>query len=337
MSTTKNAAADLAEHLDDLREKLALGKEEFAKRLGFTRIAVLHWENGRSEPSADVYMRLAKLAQQAGRPQLAIWFWDRAGVDRTALRTLLPEFEQILRRDSAHRKDPPSAGVIGVPLLGTPFFEGTHERVISKLQSVRLETVGIESFVAFPASIIPNPRSTVAVRAPDDYMRPFFRRGDIVAIDTTISVIAPVGSERLEKALLGATGFGPIAAYFRLEKKEPHEEFRRGLHLRKISFSGAEERTNVVLSTELGDSLAMEVNSYTPRDPEGLRKYLGIDARQEAESMQVTVTGDGEWSILGAVVAWIGSNPQPGTKTFEPATKFEVYQRKPRKQKYPLR
>jgi DNA-binding transcriptional regulator YiaG len=50
-----------------LREALGLTQEEFAKKLGVSKMTVSRWECGRMRPSRDVSERILKLQQQAQR------------------------------------------------------------------------------------------------------------------------------------------------------------------------------------------------------------------------------------------------------------------------------
>ena len=60
-----------------LRKQLGLLQTQFAERLQVTQAAISQWESGASEPSAEKYILMANLADEAN----CLWFWERAGVD----------------------------------------------------------------------------------------------------------------------------------------------------------------------------------------------------------------------------------------------------------------
>jgi transcriptional regulator with XRE-family HTH domain len=311
----------LPRKLAELRDILHLTKEQFAGALEVSRIAVLHWEQG-SSPSAEMFIRLAKLAQNSKKPALALWFYEQAGVDVSVLRKLVPEIDESLR--SSQRKMKVEVAKLGkgefvnIPLLGD-FARGDHEAVIERLRAIGLDEVaGVEARIPFPVGIIPRPNETICVRAPDDYMRPVFRQGDLIAVDVHTMVIAPVGSVQLERAFIMECDYSPafdryiypvVLAYHTMQEGARYGS-RRGLHIRKVFFSGGEERKNVTLSTEVSEVYS-NLRGLPVRAQNLLAKAKLIDAREEDESSDLVITGDREWSILGRVVAWIGSNREP--------------------------
>jgi transcriptional regulator with XRE-family HTH domain len=170
MSTTKKSAV-FVEGLGQLRGKLGLNKEEFADELGFSRIAVLHWENGRSKPPAEVYIHLAKLAQQVELPQLAIWFWQQAGVHLSDLRKLIPQIDKSLREYAV-----PADSAALAPVRPNPKFA---MRLVTAKPWARAQ----EQVLWVPAWMVTNPLATSWVAIPDDEMEPMFKQGDCLVLD----------------------------------------------------------------------------------------------------------------------------------------------------------
>src|SRR5450631_645054 len=99
MSTAKSTPpiTEASRRILALRKALKLSQEEFAARMGVGRIAALYWESGRSQPSADTYVRMAKVAKEVDLAS-AVWFWQQVGVDRDALKDLIPEFNKSTKK-----------------------------------------------------------------------------------------------------------------------------------------------------------------------------------------------------------------------------------------------
>ena len=103
----------------NLRVALKLNQEQFAAKMGVGRIAALYWESGRSQPSAEVYVRMAKVAREIDL-ESAVWFWEQIGVDRDALNDLLPELKKSY--DEAEQRvrvasQESAKGIVNVPIL----------------------------------------------------------------------------------------------------------------------------------------------------------------------------------------------------------------------------
>ena len=103
------------------QDVLGLSQEELASQLGIKRISVLQWESGRTKPSNEMYVKLAKLAtgRKGGN---AIHFWEKAGVDLEALGGLIPEVAATLKEFEKKRRAP-AADVVNVPLLKSEYSE----------------------------------------------------------------------------------------------------------------------------------------------------------------------------------------------------------------------
>lgn len=314
----------LSGQVASFRKALDLNQEEFAKALGVKRLAVLMWEKagkGGYGPSIESLVRLAKLAQNAvtHKPSeaqrfrsYARWFWERAGVNDSALRVLVPELEESFRRYEKRIGERPKTeegGFVPVPLIEEDFAGWDHESLLSQLH--RQVRDGVNASVNFPAEAIPLPRATICVRAPDDFMRPIFHQGDFVAVDISIGAeVTPGYAARLFDLFPAGTGDRALAAaYYNRPEKPPRWHGRGGLHLRSLRFSGdylgglSKEKYSAHLSTELG--LDIMVTAALRRG--NLRR----DIPEVEESSDIIIGVDPGVSILGRVVAWIGSYREP--------------------------
>jgi transcriptional regulator with XRE-family HTH domain len=323
--SSKKQAAELTANLGKLRNALDVDKGQFAELLNVSRTAIQYWENDRTQPSAEAYVRLAKLAQEKS-PSLAVWFWGRAGLDESALRVLAPELEKSFGQYEKRLKELMPLDLnasaefefVRLPLLEGNFARGDHDSVTSQIHS-RIRS-GADTYVPFLSTAVPRPQASVCLRAPDDYMRPIFREGDVVAVDISSGgIVAPVGSFKLWKEFHGQNFPVLVAAYYRPQKRGAKYNVRAGLHVRGMWISGvghAADWTNIHLGTEVGDEIA--------RMPAELRRLRGDLPKseiwpwtelEEKESQTVIITRDPQWSILGRVVAWIGSDQTDSERT----------------------
>jgi len=300
------AGSSFARLIRDLRGRLKLSQQKFAALLNVTRLTASRWQNGEVEPSAENFIVLATLAQERGYPDLAIKFLAYAGLTIPTLRALVPEFEEFARR---HEKrvfePPPDKEIVRLPLLDDSFFEGGHETIKSMLSPLAIEALGdAKSGIAFPSESIPHPLATFVFRAPDDYMWPIFRKGDLVAVECPFDIPAA-------RPKLPSIGKEPIVAAYR-KVTAPGEP--RGLYLRRILLSGV-ELTNVRLESELGLRIAAARASHLRFDLHS----SGIDLGELYSSQMLDITcevhglplrpdkPDPAWSILGRVVASVTS------------------------------
>jgi transcriptional regulator with XRE-family HTH domain len=164
--STKKASAQLGKNIAKLRATLGLNKEAFARELHVSSVAVMYWEKGRS-PSADTYIKLAKLAEEK-EPALAAWFWEQAGLDKSALRAIVPVIAQSIKK---------YLGQIG---RGETVPVPPMQRVLTGME-------GADSLpsLPFPASLIPRPLTTEYALVSDPVMQPLFELGDVLLIDTS--------------------------------------------------------------------------------------------------------------------------------------------------------
>ena len=165
MSSRKKRAAagapEASRRIAALRDALGLTQEDFAGRLSVSRIAVVNWESGKSQPAAQNYIEIAKVAKEI-KPSMAVWFWRQAGIDDAALKSLLPEFKKAFVQAQQRVQamlSAPLEGVIRLPLLRTAAHLGAPSLAPSE---------DIETWVPVPAFLALNPSTTSCVRAPAD-------------------------------------------------------------------------------------------------------------------------------------------------------------------------
>lgn len=311
MMSRKKLGTPLEAKLAELMRLLGIDqKQELAEHLEVSPTAILHWENGRSQPSAETYIRMATLARDKS-PMLVRWFLEQIRIGDSLLRLIVPAYEKSAKqfekrlRDWSEKK---LKGLVPVPLI-EELGDGDHASVLSRVRAATSE--GAEACVPFPMALVSAPQSTICLRAPDDCMRPIFRRGDFVAVDIS-TAIGPKVSEvlRADKFFIDNP---VVAAYYKPEARE-RSGLREGLHLRDSRLS---EWPNLHLTTELGDWLESTPGYFVRRDrtnerekSESRRVIITSDVEQVKAEIQnfesLIVTAKAEWTILGKIVGWLG-------------------------------
>jgi len=290
----------------DLRSALGLGQEEFARECKVTRVAALRWENGQARPSSQSWRHMAKLAGQVA-PSTALWFWEKAGVDREALLELFPEFEKLSRAAEQRIKDmvaEPTGDLARVPLLRDPAHLG-HAFLASPEQ--------VEKWLLMPKELISNAPTTYAIRVSELFVRPIFDPGDIVVIDT-----AQTDFVKLE-GMLAATLYSPSA-----DTKRASESVRRGgpvpasmrgnwPHLPEGLYLGWVRRD----AGRGNDPDTISIDSAKPGEPDQLaHSALEFSIPIASFHIQQEIPGSGKLTIddesnfLGRVICWM-SAPKP--------------------------
>jgi len=297
----------VADRIRKLRTALKLNQEPFARLLGVKQSAVSAWEQSDSQPSADNYMRLAVLAAKHGLVAEAKWFLKKAKIPLADLALLVPELEISLRRYAEGLFVPPSAAVaemLALPSLDDSFFQGSPEDLVARLNALGMEELP-DSRIFFPRDLVPHLRETVAVRAPDDHMRPLFGKGDFVAIEIRHGM--GTGTDVFAD-LVGEFEYGQIAAVYFTPKEPPSLDdypsrmhpngMKAGLNLRYLrAFSGDTDKK-------------VSLESEKSRSSSALRDLLEAHGEKlEAPFFykHVDITGNPEYSIFGRAIAWLGS------------------------------
>ena len=168
--------AESAKRIEALRKALGETKEQFASRMGVGRIAALYWEKARSQPSADIYVRMAKAAQRIDAAS-AVWFWQQVGIDLDGLRELFPEFSEQVRaveRRVREVTEETAGQVIAVPLL-------------SGLEYISSPTSAppgaVTAIYPLPDFLVQNPSTTSCLRAPEEWS--VLHGADLLVLDSS--------------------------------------------------------------------------------------------------------------------------------------------------------
>lgn len=173
-----------AKRIERFRISLNMRQAQFGEELQYSAMAISRWERGLQEPSADVYIKLGKLAVGQDR-----WFfWERAGLNKTDIRNEMSQLkgafsdvEVVIAGSGAEKVTAQKTQLVAIPLLqvhaGSHGQEGDH--VLDLSQSPR------EEVIAAPLSWCPNPRSTNCLRVQGKSMAPMIYDGDILAVDSS--------------------------------------------------------------------------------------------------------------------------------------------------------
>ena len=266
------------------RDAIGLSRQELAAKLGVNRVAVLYWENGRSAPSTENYIRLANLAKNSTAAEHALWFWEQAGVDLNALKELIPEVKKAFKE---HEKRVKAADVVPIPLL----------RGVTYVNSPSVAPAEeVEARLPLPTAFIPNPAATSCLAVPHDYLRSTLGKGDVLIVD---------GSEQNPDNLWGAM---VVAYHTPLKEPRDHELGpRAGIH---VGWLRRRDLGDHGYLAELDISLLNSV-------PRGLvttgEKVHGLEKLDYSDSPVViatyfgfrTITPDMGWRVLGRVIGWL--------------------------------
>lgn len=173
-------AKDYSLRIKRLRKHLGFTQHSLAQKLKVLPWAVASWEQGRWEPSGEHYAQLARLAG----PQDAEFFLKKLGIDREALRSLLPE-------------TPPQPPEIRIYTM-EEWKRGTQDRLRFQMQIpvLRDEAAAgspreinerdVDSFIAVPAKFVPKgPAAYTGIYIRGDSMEPILSDRFIVVVDHT--------------------------------------------------------------------------------------------------------------------------------------------------------
>ncbi len=220
-----------ARRIRDLRKRLKLSQQKFADDLGVTRLAASRWQNGDAEPSATNFLILAKLAQERGYFDLALKFWESAGMTVPLLRALIPEFEEFATRHERRTFELPlDQEIVRLPLLDNSFFEGGEGDLVAvecpfeiPAQRPKTSRIGDEPIVAaffeptMGTSLVPEQRGL--------YLRRLLLRG----LDVTNIFLESELGLRLAAAR---------ASHLIIEPELSGIEFREFIHSETLNITG---------------------------------------------------------------------------------------------------
>ena len=172
---------EYARRIKKLRQALQLTQHALAELVQVRPQVVASWEQGRREPSAASYRRLADLAP----PREAWFFLEQMGVTKQLVRAKWPG-----RTSHPHSKDPASqplttririAAVSEPPFVQIPLL---RENISATPRAITEDD--IESLIAVPTNFIPNQSGGyVGIRHRGDSMAPVLQERFIVVVDVT--------------------------------------------------------------------------------------------------------------------------------------------------------
>lgn len=286
-SNSASAQTEVTRRVRNLRVALKLNQEQFAAKMGVGRIAALYWESGRSQPSAEVYVRMAKVAREIDL-ESAVWFWEQIGVDRDALKDILPELRKSY--DEAEQRvrvasQESAKGIVNVPILRG--IGSAKEPLVAGPEQ-------IEGWFPLPAVLIPNPSRTSCIRAPKGMSALF--GDDLVIVDVT-----PLPLEKL---------WGRIVIAIRHSTGTAYAGFLQKLELDNRQISALSqirlnEDFDLKHTTQITDmtNLAARQRKQSKRTATDLLQLPGI---------LLTMTPSSDWDLLGHAICWISFKDQGG-------------------------
>jgi transcriptional regulator with XRE-family HTH domain len=284
-SNSASAQTEVTRRVRNLRVALKLNQEQFAAKMGVGRIAALYWESGRSQPSAEVYVRMAKVAREIDL-ESAVWFWEQIGVDRDALKDILPELRKSY--DEAEQRvrvasQESAKGIVNVPILRG--IGSAKEPLVAGPEQ-------IEGWFPLPAVLIPNPSRTSCIRAPKGMSALF--GDDLVIVDVT-----PLPLEKL---------WGRIVIAIRHSTGMAYAGFLQKLELDNRQISALSqirlnEDFDLKHTTQITDmtNLAARQRKQSKRTATDLLQLPGI---------LLTMTPSSDWDLLGHAICWISYKDQ---------------------------
>ena len=284
-SNSASAQTEVTRRVRNLRVALKLNQEQFAAKMGVGRIAALYWESGRSQPSAEVYVRMAKVAREIDL-ESAVWFWEQIGVDRDALKDILPELRKSY--DEAEQRvrvasQESAKGIVNVPILRG--IGSAKEPLVAGPEQ-------IEGWFPLPAVLIPNPSRTSCIRAPKGMSALF--GDDLVIVDVT-----PLPLEKLWGRIVIAIRHSTGTAYACfLQKLELDNR-----QISALSQIRLNEDFDLKHTTQITDmtNLAARQRKQSKRTATDLLQLPGI---------LLTMTPSSDWDLLGHAICWISYKDQ---------------------------
>lgn len=187
MAPKQDSIPEWANRLRGLLDRLNVTQAGLAERIGVSPATVSRWLSGHNEPSADKYVALGNLA----RLPEGIYFWERAGVETSALPEA--EFRRSLTSMRVGMEDfnliansrlssflAGKANIVAIPLLSAAAY--ADER--APRQSIALSEASVEDVLTAPLDWCPHPDSIVAMHVEGDSMSPTITSGAVIVVDT---------------------------------------------------------------------------------------------------------------------------------------------------------
>ncbi len=185
----KTHSPDWASRIQRLLSDLKVSQAGLAERVGVSPATVSRWVQGRQEPTAEFYVALGNLA----RPPHGVYFWERAGVDSTALSDAslrnslvsmpvkLRDFKLVSTRKLS-RLLAGNGNAVAIPLLNVTAF---GDRIPPK-ENVSVSEVDVEEILLAPLRWCPHPEKMIAIHFEGESMLPTIPAGSILFVDTAM-------------------------------------------------------------------------------------------------------------------------------------------------------
>jgi transcriptional regulator with XRE-family HTH domain len=287
------------DRIRELRVNLKISQEAFARQCGVSRISASAWESGKSSPAPRNWRQMARLAGKAA-PSTALWFWEKAGIDRDTFEDLFPEFER-LARDSEQRirkqlKSTVSEVVI-VPLIRAPLR-------VRWPASPSPEQV--EDYFPLPKAMIQTNDSVIALRITAEFIRPLFNLGDAVVIDTSGTAIHNLEGQLVAAVYIQNSETKDLAE--RHNRRYPIAGYRNGrwphlfdgIYLGWLRLeppvSGMRMRQMNLNSSKLGTEQPAQL---------GLEFSVPVAMIDEPSPGERIIVKESEAHVLGRIICWI--------------------------------
>jgi transcriptional regulator with XRE-family HTH domain len=172
---------DYARRIKKLRGALRLTQHTLAERLSVRPQVVASWEQGRREPSAASYRRLADLAP----PKDSWFFLKQIGITKQLVRAKWPGGEARAFKASTASSPPNrtrTRKVNSMPFLQIPLLREGRPATPRPITAR-----DVESVVAIPAGVLADkPDAYIGLRHRGEAMAPILQDGFIVVVDRTI-------------------------------------------------------------------------------------------------------------------------------------------------------
>lgn len=185
----KSHSPEWALRIRHLLSDLSLSQAGLAERLGVSPATVSRWVQGHQEPTAEFYVALGNLT----RPPHGVYFWERAGVDSSALSDTglrnslvsmpvkLRDFKLISARKLS-RQIAGNGNAVAIPLLNITAY---GDRIPPR-ENVSVSEVDVEEILLAPLNWCPHPEKMISIHFEGESMTPTIPPGSILFVDTAM-------------------------------------------------------------------------------------------------------------------------------------------------------
>jgi len=244
-----------------------------------------NWKRGDGQPSAEVYVRMAKVAKEVD-PESVLWFWEQIGVDRDALRDLLPQFTKPLvlaeKRVRAASQES-GKGIVNIPILRS---------IGSVTEPLLAAPERIDGWFPLPTALVPNPSSTSCLRAPKGMTALY--GGDLAIVDSSSPPLEKLWG-KIVIAIRRNTGTAYVGFLQKLESNN-HQISA----LSQVRFN---EDFNLNHTTQIGDRTHLAGRQRK-------QKELPATDRLQLPGILLMTTPSSDWLLLAHAICWISYEDQ---------------------------